>query len=191
MIGESNQNEEFNLNSLLGFDKNQYKIDNLKITKKEIIGLCNNFLNLEDCKYIFNQKKLVNLNEEVIIDIKSYTKIGNETSVTNETIKNKTNKRHIIEFDKKIDELNPLIINKTINETIISKNNLDEELDVDTLIFFKESLNNKNNTEVTDKIEKLMGLIENSNNLSNKNKNSLLKQMKDKFILEQELIISK
>ncbi len=38
---------EINFHSLIGFDKNNFDNKNRKITKKEILGLCNRFINLE------------------------------------------------------------------------------------------------------------------------------------------------
>jgi len=114
-----------------------------------------------------------------------------------EIIKAEANKRNVIEFEKKVDDINPMMIINTHNETIFQKNEEpdDDVLDNETLIFFRNTLNNSNNNsnnpEIIDKIGKLMKLIENSNSLSNKHKNEVLRQMKDKFLEEQENLKSK
>lgn len=111
-----------------------------------------------------------------------------------EMIKAETNKRNVIEFEKKVDEVNPLIINNSNNETINPKENIEEVLDNETIDFFRNTLNNSNNnsanSNLIDKIGSLMGLIENSNTLTNKHKNEFLKQMKEKFFEEQKNLIS-
>jgi len=112
-----------------------------------------------------------------------------------EIIKAETFKRNVIEFEKKVDEINPLTINNPNNETINPKIDLDEELDNETINFFRytlsDSKNNSANSELIDKIANLMSLIEKSSTLTNKHKNEFLRQMKDKFFEEQRNLISK
>ncbi len=106
-----------------------------------------------------------------------------------EIIKEESTKKNVIEFDKKIDKINPFIVNNTNNITINPIIEKDEQLDNDTINFFRDTLNNpinKNSTnELILKISNLIELIEKSNSLSNKHKNDVLRQMKDKFMEEQ------
>ena len=106
-----------------------------------------------------------------------------------EIIKEESTKKIVIEFDKKIDKINPFIVNNTNNITINPIIEKDEQLDNDTINFFRDTLNNpinKNSTnELILKISNLIELIEKSNSLSNKHKNDVLRQMKDKFMEEQ------
>lgn len=48
-----NSHQDNNFHSLIGFDFNNFKSQEGKITKKEILALCNNYLTFTDCKFNF------------------------------------------------------------------------------------------------------------------------------------------
>lgn len=195
IAGPCNQNKQnTNFHALIGFENYNNKINETRITKKEILAVCNKYISFTECKikliFVIKLKFIVNFHNDNKEDQKNQV----EENKGNEMIKEEKYKRNVIVLEKKVDDINPLIINNTNNETINPKTNLDEELDNDTLNFFRRALNNSNNnlanTESIDKIGKLMELIEKSGTLTNKHKNEVLRQMKEKFLEEQINLIS-
>jgi hypothetical protein len=113
-----------------------------------------------------------------------------------DNIKSNSIKTSVFEDYKKIDNLCSLAVDNIESNTIKGNKSIgeiEEVLDYDTMNYFRDSLNNPN---IQDKklIEKMMNLImviEKSDSYSIKYKNTVLREMKNRFVIEQEKLNSK